>query len=68
MSEKIYIGIDNKRIEATGEVLDQILKDRVEAAESVALIESQKAATETAKAALLQRLGITAEEAILLLS
>jgi len=67
MSEKIYIGIDNERIEATGEVLDQILKDRVEVAESMASMESEKAAKATAKAALLERLGITADEAALLL-
>ena len=67
MSEKMYIGIDNERIEATGEVLDQILKDRVEVAESMASMESEKAAKATAKAALLERLGITADEAALLL-
>jgi len=31
MTNKIYIGIDDKRIEAKGEVLEQILKDQSEA-------------------------------------
>ena len=70
MTEKIYIGIDNERIEAKGEVLDQILKDRAEFEESSALIEADKLAKEAAKAkfkAALTGLGLTEEEAVILL-
>lgn len=70
MTEKIYIGIDNERIEAKGEVLDQILKDRTEFEESSALIEADKLAKEAAKAkfkAALTGLGLTEEEAVILL-
>jgi hypothetical protein len=66
--EKIYIGIDDQVIEATGQVLQDIL-DRQ--AEAKAIKEAQVAEAQTkatAKAALLERLGITAEEAQLLLS
>jgi len=62
--EKIYIAIDNERLEATGEILDQILIDQQ--------IDSQRKAEAEAKAQakaeLLERLGITADEAKLLLS
>ena len=66
-TEKIYIGIDNQVIEAKGEVLTNLLAEieamkEKEAADAAAVI--QKA---TAKAALLKRLGITADEAALLL-
>lgn len=70
MTEKIYIGIDNERIEAKGEALDQILKDRAEFEESSALIEADKLAKEAAKAKLkaaLTGLGLTEEEAVILL-
>ena len=65
--EKIYVTVDNKRIEATGEILESIIdfqtseKNRLE--ESVKLANEAKAKRE----ALLERLGITEEEAKLLL-
>lgn len=65
---KIYVGIDNEKVEATGEVLEQILKDREELEQKRALIAQQEADALAAKTALLERLGITAEEAKLLLS
>ena len=65
---KIYVGIDNEKVEATGEVLEQILKDREELEQKRALIAQQEADALAAKTALLERLGITAEEAKLLFS
>ena len=65
MSAKIYIGIDNKKIEAKGEVLEQILKDQAEALEQARLIEAEQQAKEEAKAsamAKLATLGLTDEE------
>jgi hypothetical protein len=68
MSDKIYIGIDNERIEATGEILEQILLDRENAKQSQIAKETEAQARAEAKAALLERLGITEDEAKLLLS
>ena len=65
---KIYITEDGNRIEATGEVLQQILDTQAELAAARIAKEAEEAAKAEAKAALLERLGITAEEAILLLS
>jgi DNA-binding NarL/FixJ family response regulator len=61
MSETIYIQIDNEKIEATGEVLDQILKDREEAE----LLESARLAKIAARESALAKLaalGLTEEE------
>ncbi len=66
--EKIYIQENQEKIEATGEVLEQILADREAEAQAKALKQAEAEAKATAKAALLDRLGITAEEAQLLLS
>jgi hypothetical protein len=65
--EKIYITINDKKIEATGEVLEQILLDRENAKISKMAQEAEIKAQAQARSALLQRLGITAEEAALLL-
>jgi hypothetical protein len=65
MSDKLYIGIDDKRIEAKGEVLEQILKDQAEAAEQARLIEAETTAKAEAKAsamAKLAALGLSEEE------
>jgi len=66
--EKIYIQENQEKIEATGQVLEQILADRQAEAEAKALKQAEAEAQATAKAALLSKLGITAEEARLLLS
>ena len=66
-TEKIYIGIDNQVIEAKGEVLEKLLAEIAEIKAKEAAAEAAIAAKATAKAALLERLGITAEEAALLL-
>ena len=65
MSDKIYIGIDNKRIEAKGEVLEQILKDQAEAAEQARLIEAEQTKKDADRAsamAKLSKLGLTDDE------
>jgi hypothetical protein len=65
MTDKIYIGIDNKKIEAEGEVLKQILKDRAEAEELKRLEEAEaqakQAKLDSAKAKL-AALGLDEEE------
>ena len=65
MSEKIYIGINNKRVEATGEVLEQILKDQAEAEERARLIEAEQTKKDADRAsaiAKLSKLGLTDDE------
>jgi hypothetical protein len=65
MSEKIYYGEDGIRKEATGKVLEQILKDRAEYAEEQRLIEAEKLAKEEAKVnamAKLTALGLNEDE------
>jgi hypothetical protein len=66
-TEKIYIGIDDERIEATGQELQDILdyraKKKLEKENQLA-----EAATKAAqRQALLTRLGLTEDEARLLL-
>jgi DNA-binding NarL/FixJ family response regulator len=61
MTEKIYVGIDNERIEATGEVLEQILKDRAESLAAEQAKEAKLAARQSALAKL-AALGLTEEE------
>jgi hypothetical protein len=65
MSEKIYIGIQGKKIEAKGEVLEQILKDRAEAQAEASRIEAEQQAKEAAREsamAKLKALGLTDDE------
>ena len=65
MSEKIYIQIGDKKQEAKGEVLEQILKDQTEYAETQRLIEAEQTAKAEAKAsamAKLAALGLSDEE------
>jgi|688.fasta_scaffold376952_2 hypothetical protein len=67
-NEKIFIGIDNERIELTGADKEAFLADRKARADYQAQIEAEKIANAEAKSALLARLGITEDEAKLLLS
>ena len=65
MTDKIYIGIDDKKVEAKGEVLEQILKDQAEAEERKRLIEAETTAKAQAKEsamAKLRKLGLTDDE------
>jgi hypothetical protein len=64
-TEKIYVGIDNERVELTGDDLTafkaQRTKDQAEAAAHQAQMEAKAAARESALAKLAD-LGLTAEE------
>jgi predicted DNA binding protein len=65
MTDKIYIGIDGKRVEAKGEVLEQILKDQAEALEAARLIEAaekEKAEKKESATNKLKALGLTDSE------
>jgi hypothetical protein len=69
MTEKIYIGIDDKRIELKGEELEAFLEKRAieeaEAAEQERLIKAEQTAKAAAKAAAqakLAALGLTVED------
>jgi hypothetical protein len=64
---KIYVGIDDQVIEATGDILKEIKQNQADYLIKKANEEAEENAKATAKAALLERLGITAEEAALLL-
>ena len=67
-TEKIFVGIDNEVVELEGEAREAFLLDRKKEAK---ILENRKAEAEAKgaeKQALLDRLGITAEEAQLLLS
>jgi hypothetical protein len=67
-TEKIYIGIDDQVIEAKGEVLANLLAEIEE--NKAKEMASEKAAADkaTIKAAIAQRLGLTAEELAALIS
>jgi hypothetical protein len=56
MSDKIYIGINDKKIEATGEILEQILKDRAKYEAQQRLIEAEQTAKAEAKASAVAKL------------
>jgi hypothetical protein len=65
-----YFALTNETVESalTDDDLVQYEADQVEAAQNKAKAETEAEAKATAKAALLSKLGITAEEAQLLLS
>jgi hypothetical protein len=65
MSEKIIIGIGEKRIELKGEALEAFLLDRENQAEQTRLLETEQTAKAEAKAsamAKLSALGLNEEE------
>jgi hypothetical protein len=68
MNEKIIVGIDNEIVELKGDALDSFLADRAAIAEKERLLSVQLDEKAKQKIALLDRLGITADEAKLLLS
>jgi hypothetical protein len=71
MSEKIYVQIGDKRIEAKGEVLEQILKDQTEAAERKRLIEAEQTKKDADRAsamAKLSALGLNEQEVAALIN
>ena len=62
-TNKIYVGIDDQKVEATGQVLQDLLDYR---AKKKTYKETQQAEAESsasAKSALLAKLGITEDEA-----
>ena len=63
MENKIYVGINNERVEATGELLVQVLQSQAIAQE----LTEKREAKATQRQALLARLGLTEEEARILL-
>jgi hypothetical protein len=65
MTDKIYVGINGKRIEAKGEVLEQILEYRAEGTERQRLIEAEQTKKDADRAsamAKLSKLGLTDDE------
>jgi regulator of protease activity HflC (stomatin/prohibitin superfamily) len=65
MSDKIYIGIDNKRIEAKGEVLESLLQAQAEAQAEQSRIEAEQQAKANAKQSAMNKLkalGLTDNE------
>ena len=65
MTDKIYIGVNDKKIEAKGAELETILKYRAEAQAEQSRIEAEQLAKEEArKSAMdkLKKLGLTDEE------
>ena len=67
-TNKIYVGIDHEKVELTGAELDAYLANREAIKAEKAKLEAEAKAKADAKAALLERLGITEDEAKLLLS
>ncbi len=64
--EKIYVQIDNERIEATGDLLAELLATQAAIKAESDARQAQADKAQVDKAALLARLGITEEEALLL--
>jgi hypothetical protein len=67
MAEKIYIQNDDNKIELTGKALADFVAIQNEIKNAEVAKEASAAAKAMAKIAVLERLGITAEEAALLL-
>lgn len=63
--DKVFISIDNEKIELTGQALVDFEADRKAHRDAIAKLEKDQA---DAKAAILAKLGITEEEAKLLLA
>jgi hypothetical protein len=57
MSDKIYIGIDDKKVEAKGEQLEYILSWQTELQDQARLIEAEQTAKAEAKASAMAKLA-----------
>jgi hypothetical protein len=71
MSDKIYIGIDDKKLEAKGEQLEYILSWQTELQDQARLIEAEQTAKAEAKAsamAKLSALGLNEQEVTALIN
>jgi hypothetical protein len=65
MSDKVYIGINDKRVQAKGEQLDYILQEQAKAQEEDSLIEAEQTKKDADRAsamAKLSKLGLTDDE------
>ena len=65
MTDKVYIGIDNKKVEAKGEQLDYVLSWQAELQTEQSRIEAEQKAKEEARQSAmdkLKKLGLTDEE------
>lgn len=67
-TEKIFIGIDDEVIEATGEVLDNLLAEIKEVKAKEAAIAKAAADKAATKDAIAERLGLTLNELSALIS
>jgi hypothetical protein len=67
MAEKIYVNVNGENIEATGKLLEQLLSQRKQYADDQKVKTAEAEANASAKSALLAKLGITEDEANLLL-
>ena len=65
---KVFIQVDKERIELTGEAKEQFLAERKTEADAKELLEAARTALEAKKREVLTKLGLTADEAALLLS
>lgn len=68
MTEKIYVNVNGENIEATGELLEQLLSQRKQYADDQIVKTAEAESKASAKSALLAKLGMTQDEANLLLS
>jgi hypothetical protein len=66
-TEKIYVSIDNDRFELTGADKEAFIADRQNRQNELAALLAEKTARAEAKSALLIKLGITEDEARLLI-
>jgi hypothetical protein len=67
-TEKIYVQMGNDKIELTGADKEAFIADRLIRQDELAALLAEKTARAEAKSALLVKLGITEDEAKLLLS
>lgn len=65
--DKIYIGIDDEIVEAKGEVLESLLEYRAKVRERVEAQQAEAEQKALARLQILERLGLTEDEAKILL-
>lgn len=68
INEKIFVQIDDERIELKGAELETFLADRAAAQTKKEAYEAEQAAKAVEKAAILERLGLTEDELKVVLS
>ena len=68
MTEEIWVGIDGERIKLEGEALEQFIAERDAYLEAEAKAKAEIAQKQAQRKAILERLGLTEDEAKLLLS